>query len=47
MSGIYGNSAEDRYRERELDRYLDSQRDEESDIFDEADEAFEAERDNQ
>ena len=25
MAGIYNNSDEDRYRERQLDRYLDSQ----------------------
>jgi len=25
MAGCFGNSAEDRYRERELNRYLDSQ----------------------
>ena len=38
MTGIYGNSQEDKYRERELDRYLDARQ-----AIDDADEKEEAE----
>ena len=50
MAGCFGNSAEDRYRERELDRYLDSQEDDDREEKDfesrlsEADEKMERER---
>ena len=36
MTGIYGNSQEDKYRERELDRYLDERDRKESAADDEA-----------
>ena len=38
MTGIYGNSQEDKYRERELDRYLNERQ-----ALDDADEKEEAE----
>ena len=42
MTGIYGNSQEDKYRERELDRYLD-----EKQALDDADEKEEAEEEDE